>query len=444
MQEAGLHSSPYLKHMNFVSRHVMERQFSMNQPMDDNQTPTGQDDDQVDHTAFNLDPQIQAEIIQQISLQVRNQFAAQFAAGFPIPAAPGIPAAAGAPPAGQQAPTSMLVPDAAPLRIPNFNWGNATSGSEKQTAVSMSYPKSVDLNSIFPCCSDTVPIIPNGVANYSPVNVVRQSLYGNGNKICNGKSPVCDNGAQPDITNHHQVVVSSDSPPDMTELQNNGTPLTPREAARHDKNRAKIRNKSECITKTRINVKRARASSPNKSDETTITSNSIQNCKKPARKKRRLIDNEVRENSIQLRQVKIDTYFTKDRVDVPDTQDRINLDNLLALDTLPSSPIQDSDEGETGQNDEVPLPSQGKMHDLYEREPILFSRSEDSENIWVLDVNDTSESSKLLRLISRLRKHDQDILERSVLRAESQLAVQPGLGGQFALSHHHQDITDDP
>lgn len=81
-----------------------------------------------------LDPRVQANIIEQISGQLRTQVAAQIAAAMG-----GLPGAL----AQQVAPAR--IPDAAPLRIPNFNWGNVAVEEQAPTVSEISSHLPIEL-----------------------------------------------------------------------------------------------------------------------------------------------------------------------------------------------------------------------------------------------------------------------------------------------------------
>lgn len=390
----------------------MSDENTQNQPMDETQVPLGQGGNVPEFPRLNLDPQVQAGILEQINLTVRAQIAAQFAAGRTAPAA-----AAGAPSSASSAP----VPEAAPLRIPTFNWNNEASNLEQQPTVSRNYSQRVFL----PGTGDTVVEPSNEIREKSPFeNTVRHSLHGNGNNSWSGKkSKVCHNELQYDTvlsrkreTHSLRVIL----PCTNNRVQGNINSISPpREGT--EKEKANIH-----YVATNNPGKRARAESPNQISQSELNVTHAQpNLTVPARKKRRLFDPNQKDDYAHLKQGKIDMYFAKTNNQISDTQDRINLANLLALDAGPPSTDQIS--GGDNLNRETHVhgdpQSQEAIPDFLEREPILFNDYKGKyNNIWTLDADNRPNSSRLTELITELRKHDQDVLSRSIIRVKSQMS----------------------
>lgn len=140
------------------------------------------------------------------------------------------------------------------------------------------------------------------------------------------------------------------------------------------------------------------------------------------RKKRRLSNTELSNGHTQLKQAKLDIFFTRGEEEIPNTQDEMNIANLIALDT-PTSPIpQVMGDGECGPSNMISPSVQERRSDHIEREPILFSKSEEIDKVWVLDSNKRPIGPKLIELTSRLMKHDQNILDLSIVRVKSQIS----------------------
>lgn len=391
---------------------TMSDENTQNQPMDDNQMPLGQGGNQPEFSLMNLDPQVQAGILEQINLTVRAQIAAQFAAGRTPPAA-----AAGA--ATPAMPAS--VPEAAPLRTPTFNWNNETYNTEQQSTVSRSYLSRVHL----PEKGDIVVNPSTKCKEKSFVDsIVRHGLHGNGDKPYIGKIPDSCNELQRDTVTNRQGETCSPTVPPPSMYTNHRVLKNIIDNSPSQKQTDKIRENTHSVALNNPG-KRARIESPEQIRQSGMTTAQAgSNPTLPARKKRRLFDPNQKDEHTNLKQGKINRYFSKIEKQIPDTQDRINVENLLALDTAPSSTETTDGEGEINQGAHTngAPHSRETVPDLLEREPILFSDFHKKQNIWALNTGAISNSSRLTELIFELRKHDEDVLSRSIARVKSQMS----------------------
>lgn len=407
-----VHSSFNADIFTLFSSPIMAEGAEHNQPMDDT----------VGVQVHDMDHIVPADFLQQINQEIRTQIAAQFAAAVIIQPGPGAP---GAP---------LVVPVAAPLRAPNFNWGNIAT-DDQPPAVST---KKLYCNTLLHKRVDSCKKVDFSKGlSINPISM--HDSVTDGNKHTMGKkqinlTPFINNtnvnrqvGAQPSRRRNPLLNVSVNTTP------TNGNNLS------HSTNR--LKNEVQLGT----NGKRHRDESPTKSPSKVGTCSSIgsdiQRLETPARKKRKMIQKKIVNQNPTLKQCTLDAFLSKPRVPytlnssgvLDNSLDEVNIANLEALAsdnlsvieedgaTLPHTQLPDSSTGSSPTPGIGITSGVGSRGDHIDREPLLFNNANKLKIVWVLDEDKHLNQDNLKTLISEIRTHDQRILESSIIRVKSQM-----------------------